>query len=53
MTDSVRSYIVPLQKLLSQNAHPENSIHMKRYMKDQFEFFGINSVERKELTRKF
>ena len=26
---------------------------MKRYMKDQFEFFGINSVERKELTRKF
>jgi 3-methyladenine DNA glycosylase AlkD len=42
-----------LQKLLSQNVHPENSIHMKRYMKDQFEFFGINSVERKELTRKF
>ena len=49
----MRSYIVSLQKLLSQNAHPENSIHMKRYMKDQFEFFGINSVERKELTRKF
>jgi len=49
----VRSYIVSLQKLLSQNVHPENSIHMKRYMKDQFEFFGINSVERKELTRKF
>ena len=49
----MRSYIVSLQKLLSQNVHPENSIHMKRYMKDQFEFFGINSVERKELTRKF
>jgi len=26
---------------------------MKQYMKDQFEFFGIKSVERKELTRKF
>ena len=49
----MRSYIVPLQKLLSQNAHPENSIQMKRYMKDKFEFFGIKSVERKELTRKF
>jgi len=49
----VRSYIVPLQKLLSQNAHPENSIQMKRYMKDKFEFIGIKSVERKELTRKF
>ena len=26
---------------------------MKQYMKDQFEFFGIKSVERKKLTRKF
>lgn len=49
----MRSYIVPLHKLLSQNAHPENPIHMKQYMKDQFEFFGIKSVERKKLTRKF
>ena len=49
----MRSYIVPLQKLLSQNAHPENSIQMKRYMKDKFEFFGIKSFERKELTRNF
>ncbi len=49
----MRSYIAPLQKLFSQNAHPENSIQMKRYMKDKFEFFGIKSVERKELTKKF
>ena len=26
---------------------------MKRYMKDKFEFFGIKSVERKKLTKKF
>ena len=26
---------------------------MKRYMKDKFEFFGIKSFERKELTRNF
>lgn len=46
-------YAVPLQILFLKNAHPGNSTPMKRYMKDKFEFFGIKSVERKELTRKF
>ncbi len=46
-------YAVPLQILFSKKAHPGNSTPMKRYMKDKFEFFGIKSVERKELTRKF
>lgn len=53
LTKPLHPYIIPLQNLFSLHTHPENSIPMKQYMKDQFEFFGIKSVERRELTRKF
>ncbi|HDY75158.1 MAG TPA: hypothetical protein ENH49_01405 [Candidatus Marinimicrobia bacterium] len=39
--------------LFSEHADKANSTSMKRYMKDQFEFCGIKSPKRKELTQIF
>ena len=45
--------IIPLFYLFIQNKNEDNAIPMKRYMKNQFEFYGIKSPKRKELTRSF
>lgn len=46
-------YIKSLKKVFSDNANPKNAVPMKRYMKDQFDFFGIQSNRRRELQRPF
>lgn len=40
-----------LEKEFIKAANPERALVMKAYMKDQFEFYGIPSGERKHLTR--
>jgi len=40
-------------QIYSSHANPENAVPMKRYMKDQFDFFGIQSNQRRELQREF
>lgn len=44
-------YILPLESAFKANADPVNAIQMRKYMKDKFEFFGINSPLRKEIYR--
>lgn len=49
----VNKYIYPLKESFYQKMDRENARQMKRYMKEHFEFFGIKSPERKEITKKF
>jgi len=37
----------------TKNANPGYALNMKKYMKNKFEFFGINSPLRRELCREF
>ncbi|OGU59425.1 MAG: hypothetical protein A2X64_00735 [Ignavibacteria bacterium GWF2_33_9] len=39
--------------LYSQNRNPETAVWAKKYMRDQYEFFGISSPERKVLMKVF
>ncbi len=38
---------------MRQYADPENAVPMKRYMRDQFDFLGIKSPQRRSLLREF
>ncbi len=49
----MHSYIVPLSKAFEKNRNEENAYFMKKYMKGQYEYFGIKSPERKEIMRVF
>lgn len=46
-------YIKTLGTILSENANPKDASFMKKYMRDQFEYFGIRAPKRKELFRGF
>ena len=46
-------YLQPLKELFEANSNPENAYHMKKYLKDQFEHYGIKTPLRKELSKKF
>jgi 3-methyladenine DNA glycosylase AlkD len=46
-------YTKYLSQLFKENANPENAVPMKRYMRNQFDFFGIKSPERRELYKIF
>ncbi|MBU0561452.1 MAG: DNA alkylation repair protein [Bacteroidetes bacterium] len=48
---NVQKYISDLQTLFRANADPENAFNMKKYMKDNYEFYGIKTPERNELTK--
>lgn len=41
-----------LTKTYQAHADPENAKHMKAYMKDKFEFFGIKAEQRRSLMRR-
>jgi len=45
-------YIKGIQKKLYAERHPENAIAMKQYMRNQFEFFGLKSDDRRTLFKK-
>ena len=48
-----KSYTSLLEKSFEANRNAENAVQMKRYMRNQFEFYGIKSPLRKELLRQF
>ena len=42
-----------IKKVFENNADEENAISMSNYMRNQFEFYGIPSQLRKEITKDF
>jgi 3-methyladenine DNA glycosylase AlkD len=46
-------YVVSLKKLFEQNANPVQAVPMKKYMRDQFEYFGIKSPQQAALMKEF
>ena len=44
------AYSARLQDVFAQYADPHNAVHMAKYMKNQFLFWGINQPRRKDLT---
>ena len=46
-------YYTPLVPLFEAAADPEKAAQMKRYMKDKFDFYGIPTPLRREITREF
>jgi 3-methyladenine DNA glycosylase AlkD len=46
-------YLQPLAEKFQSNANIEIAFFMKKYMKGQFEYFGIKSPERTELKKEF
>jgi 3-methyladenine DNA glycosylase AlkD len=46
-------YLIPLKKLLEQNANPAQAAPMKKYMRDQFEYLGIKSPQLKLLFKQY
>ncbi|OAB41915.1 hypothetical protein PGLA_15050 [Paenibacillus glacialis] len=45
--------LIELRSKFSQNANQTLALNMKRYMRDQFEFFGIQAPLRRKLTSEF
>ena len=50
---SKSKYVSAIKKTFSSHANPKNAVPMIRYMKDQFDFFGIQSKQRRDLQREF
>src|SRR6188508_1282112 len=46
-------YLKNLQKELLKHGNPENAVPMKKYMRDQFEFFGLKSDDRREVFKMY
>lgn len=46
-------YLQPLRELFEQNADPKTAAPMKKYMRDQFDFLGLKSPQRKQLQKTF
>ena len=46
-------YLQPLQNMLTQAANPADAASMKKYMLNQFEYFGIRAPKQKEIKRVF
>jgi len=43
------AYLQPLLKQYEDNSDPKRAVQMKKYMKDQFEFFGIGTPARRSM----
>ncbi len=46
-------YLMPIKELYEAHANPKNAGPMKKYLKDNFEFYGIKTPERKVLYKVF
>ncbi|MBW6499655.1 MAG: DNA alkylation repair protein [Bacteroidales bacterium] len=46
-------YIQPLALAYQKHAHEDNAFWMKKYMKNQFAFFGIKTPDRTRINRAF
>ncbi len=42
-----------VKKLYEEHADPETAVPMARYMRDQFQYYGLKSLIRRELVREF
>lgn len=49
----MNSYIKPLNEMYCKNANTDNAFWEKKYMRNQFEFFGIRTPIRSELNKTF
>ena len=49
----MHEYLIPLAESFAENANVEIALKMKKYMKGQFDYFGIKSPERKILKKAF
>ena len=46
-------YIIPLKNSFEKNANPSQAVPMKKYMRDQFEYLGIQTPKSKILQKEF
>lgn len=46
-------YVRPLKALFETHADPDKAAPMKKYMRDQFEYLGIQTPQNKALTKQF
>jgi 3-methyladenine DNA glycosylase AlkD len=53
MEITTKHYVEELRILMNANANRQYALAMKKYLRNKFEFFGINSPLRKELFRKY
>src|SRR6056297_509711 len=53
MNDSfnTKQYIKELKSIFEEHKNAENAEQMKNYMRDKFEFFGIQATERRKISR--
>lgn len=49
----MNAFINTLEIELVQNANPKIALEQKAYMRNQFEFYGIKSMERREIQKPF
>ena len=49
----MNTYIKPLLSGFESGKNPENAFWMKKYMKDQFEFYGVKTPERRAMMKSF
>ncbi len=49
----MHSYIIPLSEVFNAKTNEDNAFFMKKYMKGQYDYFGIKSPERREIMRNF
>jgi 3-methyladenine DNA glycosylase AlkD len=46
-------YILALQKLFEARADPDNAFYMKKYMREKFDYLGLKTPQRREISRQF
>lgn len=46
-------YVQAIQKMFKPHVNLENASHMSKYMRDQFAFLGIKTVQRREILQQF
>lgn len=46
-------YLLPLMLEMDSRRNSGNAAPMKKYMKDRYEFLGVKTPDRKEITARF
>jgi 3-methyladenine DNA glycosylase AlkD len=49
----VSKYVVSIKTIFSQNSNSDNAFYMKKYLKNQFEFYGIKAPLRRDIAKPF
>lgn len=53
MANSAATFVAGLNETFAQQRSSENAVHMKAYLRDQFEFYGIKSPQRRDILRAY